>query len=180
MTNVAVDAVFDSVSIATTFRADLLKHGVIFCSISEALHEYPELVKKYMGSVVSSFCACALQHLGACIIRRLAIIGYACIACQLLACLLGTHACFMSSSAIRRCSRSTPRAHAYTRPQAWTMRAIPCSMFPCTCTPALCGTFVYAPHIVHPSGPHAHVLTYICAGARGRQLLCSAEQRSVQ
>ncbi|KAL6760136.1 iron-sulfur cluster assembly protein [Haematococcus lacustris] len=52
LSNVAVDAVFDSVSIATTFRADLLKAGVIFCSISEAVHQYPELVRKYMGSVV--------------------------------------------------------------------------------------------------------------------------------
>jgi len=52
MTNVAVDAVFDSVSVATTFRADLLKAGVIFCSISEAIKEYPELIKKYLGSVV--------------------------------------------------------------------------------------------------------------------------------
>ncbi len=56
LTNVAVDAVFDSVSIATTFRADLLKAGVIFCSISEAIKEYPELVKKHMGSVVRSSC----------------------------------------------------------------------------------------------------------------------------
>ena len=52
MTNVAVDAVFDSVSVATTFREDLLKAGVIFCSISEAIKEYPELIKKYLGSVV--------------------------------------------------------------------------------------------------------------------------------
>lgn len=52
LSNVAVDAVFDSVSIATTFRADLAKAGVIFCSISEAIKEYPDLVKKYMGSVV--------------------------------------------------------------------------------------------------------------------------------
>eukprot|EP00198_Chlamydomonas_reinhardtii_P011377 XP_001700714.1 iron-sulfur cluster assembly protein [Chlamydomonas reinhardtii] len=52
LSNVAVDAVFDSVSIATTFKADLLKHGVIFCSISEALKDYPEMVRKYMGSVV--------------------------------------------------------------------------------------------------------------------------------
>ncbi len=50
--NVAVDAVFDSVSVATTFRKDLAKHGVIFCSISEAVHEYPELIEKYLGSVV--------------------------------------------------------------------------------------------------------------------------------
>mmetsp|Transcript_3692 Transcript_3692/g.8821 ORF Transcript_3692/g.8821 Transcript_3692/m.8821 type:complete len:472 (+) Transcript_3692:1468-2883(+) len=52
LTNVAVDVVFDSVSIATTFRADLLKAGVIFCSISEAIKEYPELIKKHLGSVV--------------------------------------------------------------------------------------------------------------------------------
>ena len=49
---VAVDAVFDSVSVATTFRDELTKAGVIFMPISEALHEYPELVKKYLGSVV--------------------------------------------------------------------------------------------------------------------------------
>src|SRR5436853_5674155 len=49
---VAVDAVFDSVSVATTFRAELLRAGVIFLSISEAIREYPELVKKYLGSVV--------------------------------------------------------------------------------------------------------------------------------
>ncbi len=49
---VAVDAVFDSVSVATTFKEELKKAGVIFCSISEALHEYPELVKKYIGTVV--------------------------------------------------------------------------------------------------------------------------------
>ncbi len=52
LSNVAVDAVFDSVSVATTFRKDLAKHGVIFCSISEAVQEYPELVEKYLGSVV--------------------------------------------------------------------------------------------------------------------------------
>ncbi len=52
LTNVAVDAVFDSVSIATTFKAQLAEHGVIFCSISEAVREYPELVKQYLGSVV--------------------------------------------------------------------------------------------------------------------------------
>ncbi len=49
---VAVDAVFDSVSVATTFREELKKAGVIFLSISEAIHEYPDLVKKYMASVV--------------------------------------------------------------------------------------------------------------------------------
>ena len=51
-TPVAVDVVFDSVSVATTFKAKLKEAGVIFCSISEAIQEYPELVKKYMGSVV--------------------------------------------------------------------------------------------------------------------------------
>ncbi|MEZ5895093.1 MAG: Fe-S cluster assembly protein SufB [Parvularculaceae bacterium] len=49
---VAVDAVFDSVSVATTFRAELAKAGVIFMSISEAVHEHPELVNKYLGTVV--------------------------------------------------------------------------------------------------------------------------------
>ena len=49
---VAVDAVFDSVSVGTTFKDDLAKAGVIFCSISEAIKDHPELVKKYIGSVV--------------------------------------------------------------------------------------------------------------------------------
>src|SRR6187399_858212 len=49
---VAVDAVFDSVSVATTFREELKKAGVIFLSISEAIREYPDLVRKYLGSVV--------------------------------------------------------------------------------------------------------------------------------
>ncbi|PVH27950.1 Fe-S cluster assembly protein SufB [Pararhodobacter oceanensis] len=49
---VAVDAVFDSVSLGTTFKDELLKAGVIFCSISEAIREHPELVKKYLGTVV--------------------------------------------------------------------------------------------------------------------------------
>ena len=52
LAGVAVDAVFDSVSVATTFRDELAKSGVIFCSISEAIREYPDLIKKYMGSVV--------------------------------------------------------------------------------------------------------------------------------
>ena len=52
LSNVAVDAIFDSVSVATTFREKLAKEGVIFCSISEALQDYPELVQKYLGSVV--------------------------------------------------------------------------------------------------------------------------------
>lgn len=58
---VAVDAVFDSVSVATTYRARLAEQGVIFCSISEAVKEHPELVKKYLGSVVpytDNFFAC--------------------------------------------------------------------------------------------------------------------------
>ncbi|MGB1236148.1 MAG: Fe-S cluster assembly protein SufB, partial [Planktomarina sp.] len=49
---VAVDAVFDSVSVGTTFQAELKKAGVIFCSISEAIKDHPELVKKYLGSVI--------------------------------------------------------------------------------------------------------------------------------
>ncbi|SEN27568.1 Iron-regulated ABC transporter membrane component SufB [Loktanella fryxellensis] len=49
---VAVDAVFDSVSVGTTFQKELAKAGVIFCSISEAIREHPELVKKYLGTVV--------------------------------------------------------------------------------------------------------------------------------
>ena len=49
---VAVDAVFDSVSIGTTFKEELAKAGVIFCSISEAISKYPELIKKYLGTVV--------------------------------------------------------------------------------------------------------------------------------
>ncbi|MGL5033239.1 MAG: Fe-S cluster assembly protein SufB [Microcystaceae cyanobacterium] len=52
LSNVAVDAIFDSVSIGTTYKEKLAEHGVIFCSISEALQEHPELVKKYIGSVV--------------------------------------------------------------------------------------------------------------------------------
>ncbi|HSB75567.1 MAG TPA: Fe-S cluster assembly protein SufB [Terriglobales bacterium] len=52
MQGVAVDAVFDSVSVATTFKAKLAEAGVIFCSFSEAVQKHPELVKKYLGSVV--------------------------------------------------------------------------------------------------------------------------------
>lgn len=54
LSNVAVDAVFDSVSIATTFKKELAEVGVIFCSISEAIKLYPNLIKKYLGSVVPS------------------------------------------------------------------------------------------------------------------------------
>ncbi|MEA3405815.1 MAG: Fe-S cluster assembly protein SufB, partial [Pseudomonadota bacterium] len=50
--NVAVDAIFDSISVSTTKREELEKIGVIFCSFSEAVQDYPELVKKYIGSVV--------------------------------------------------------------------------------------------------------------------------------
>ena len=52
LTGVAVDAVMDSVSVATTFKEELSKHGIIFCSFSEAIQNHPDLVKKYMGSVV--------------------------------------------------------------------------------------------------------------------------------
>ena len=52
LSNVAVDAVFDSVSIATTFKKDLGKTGVIFCPISEAIQKYPNLIKAYLGKVV--------------------------------------------------------------------------------------------------------------------------------
>src|SRR6056300_1323353 len=49
---IAVDAVFDSVSVATTFKEELTKQGIIFCSMSEAIQKHPELVKKYLGSVI--------------------------------------------------------------------------------------------------------------------------------
>lgn len=52
LTNVAVDAVFDSVSIGTTFKEELAKFGVIFCSISDAIQLYPELIKTYLGTVI--------------------------------------------------------------------------------------------------------------------------------
>jgi Fe-S cluster assembly protein SufB len=52
LAGVAVDAVFDSVSVATTYKAKLAEMGIIFCSFSEAVQEYPELVKKYLGTVV--------------------------------------------------------------------------------------------------------------------------------
>jgi Fe-S cluster assembly protein SufB len=61
LAGIAVDAVFDSVSVATTFRKELAAAGVIFCSISEAIQDYPELVQKYLGSVVpysDNFFAC--------------------------------------------------------------------------------------------------------------------------
>src|SRR3989441_4470900 len=52
LTGVAVDAVFDSVSVATTFQAELAKYGVIFCPISQAIREHPDLVQQYIGTVV--------------------------------------------------------------------------------------------------------------------------------
>jgi Fe-S cluster assembly protein SufB len=52
LTNVAVDAVFDSISIATTFKDELAEYGVIFSSMSEAVQDYPELIEKYLGTVV--------------------------------------------------------------------------------------------------------------------------------
>ena len=52
LAGVAVDAVFDSVSVATTFKAKLTEAGVIFCPISEAIRDYPDLVRKYLGTVV--------------------------------------------------------------------------------------------------------------------------------
>ena len=52
LAGVAVDAVFDSVSVATTFKAKLAEVGVIFCPFSEAVQQYPELIKQYLGSVV--------------------------------------------------------------------------------------------------------------------------------
>ncbi len=54
LSNVAVDAVFDSVSIATTYKEKLAEHGVVFCSISEAVVDYPDLIEKYLGTVVPS------------------------------------------------------------------------------------------------------------------------------
>ena len=52
LTGVAVDAVFDSISVGTTHQGELAKHGIIFCSMSEAVIHHPDLVKKYLGSVV--------------------------------------------------------------------------------------------------------------------------------
>ena len=52
LNNIAVDAVFDSVSVATTFKDKLTEQGIIFCSMSEAIQKHPELVKKYLGSVI--------------------------------------------------------------------------------------------------------------------------------
>lgn len=54
LSNVAVDAVFDSVSIGTTYKEKLAKFGVIFCSISEAIQDYPEILEKYLGTVISN------------------------------------------------------------------------------------------------------------------------------
>lgn len=51
--NIAIDAIFDSVSVSTTFRTTLLKKGIIFCSLYDAIHDHPDLVQKYLGTVVS-------------------------------------------------------------------------------------------------------------------------------
>ena len=53
LSGMAVDAVMDSVSVKTTFKEILMEKGIIFCSISEAVREHPDLVKKYLGSVVA-------------------------------------------------------------------------------------------------------------------------------
>lgn len=61
LSGIAIDAVFDSVSVATTFKAKLASEGIIFCSFSEAVQEHPELIKKYLGTVVpytDNFFAC--------------------------------------------------------------------------------------------------------------------------
>jgi len=61
LNGIAVDAVFDSVSVATTFKAELEKQGIIFCSFSEAVQQHPDLIRKYLGSVVpysDNFFAC--------------------------------------------------------------------------------------------------------------------------
>ena len=52
LNNIAIDAVFDSVSVATTFKEKLIKKGIIFCPISEAIQKHPDLVRKYLGSVI--------------------------------------------------------------------------------------------------------------------------------
>ena len=68
LSNVAVDAVFDSVSIATTFKKELREHGIIFCSISEAVRDFPELVRKHLGSVVRPCPGCPpLWSCGTCL-----------------------------------------------------------------------------------------------------------------
>ena len=56
LSGMAVDAVMDSVSVKTTFKETLMEKGIIFCSFSEAVREHPDLVKKYLGSVVATFC----------------------------------------------------------------------------------------------------------------------------
>ncbi len=67
LAGVAVDAVFDSVSVGTTFKKQLAEKGIIFCSFSEAVQEHPDLVKKYLGMVVpctaTIFCRAELRRL---------------------------------------------------------------------------------------------------------------------
>ncbi|MGN1063114.1 MAG: Fe-S cluster assembly protein SufB, partial [Alphaproteobacteria bacterium] len=61
LAGVAVDAIFDSVSVVTTYKAKLKQQGILFCSISEAVRDYPDLIRKYLGSVVpytDNFFAC--------------------------------------------------------------------------------------------------------------------------
>ena len=73
LAGVAVDAVFDSVSVATTFKGKLAEMGVIFCSFSEAVHSHPELIQKYLGSVVpytDNFFALALLIAGIPVLHR--------------------------------------------------------------------------------------------------------------
>jgi Fe-S cluster assembly protein SufB len=72
LAGVAVDAVFDSVSVGTTFRKQLAEAGVLFCSMSEAIGEYPELVQQYLGSVVptgDNFFAALCSFPRACVVR---------------------------------------------------------------------------------------------------------------
>ena len=55
LAGVAVDVVFDSVSVATTYKGELEKLGIIFCSIGEAIQKHPDLIKKYLGSVIPAW-----------------------------------------------------------------------------------------------------------------------------
>ena len=61
LAGVAVDAVFDSVSVGTTFKKQLGEKGIIFCSFTEAVQEHPDLVKKYLGTVVPCSDSCRLR-----------------------------------------------------------------------------------------------------------------------
>ena len=75
LSGVAVDAVFDSVSVGTTHQSELAKHGIIFCSFSEAVTNHPDLVQKYLGSVVPSadnFFAASINNFSVAISRIIA------------------------------------------------------------------------------------------------------------